>query len=80
VIRNFSFQPSTLVVAPGAKVTVRNADPAAHTVTASGASKLFDTGNIAPGATVTFTAPSSVGSYSYICLIHQFMHATLQVR
>lgn len=80
VIRNFAFQPSTLVVAPGAKVTVRNADPAIHTVTVSGSSKPFDTGNIQPGATATFTAPSAAGSYSYICQIHQFMHGTLQVR
>ena len=80
VIRDFAFQPSTLVVAPGAKVTVRNEDPAAHTVTEAGATKTFETADIAAGATATFTAPRSAGSYSYICEIHQFMHGTLQVR
>ena len=80
VIKNFAFQPSTLTVSPGAKVTVRNEDPATHTVTAGGSTKAFDTGDIGQGATVTFTAPSSPGSYAYICRIHQFMHGELQVR
>lgn len=80
VIRNFAFQPSTLVVEPGAKVTVRNTDPAAHTVTATGSSRAFDTGDIQAGQTATFTAPSRRGSYLYICEIHQFMHGTLNVR
>ena len=80
VITNFAFVPSTLTVAPGARVTVRNADPATHTVTATGRAKAFDTGDIKPGATVTFTAPAKPGSYPYICQIHQFMHGTLQVR
>lgn len=80
VIKNFAFQPSTLTVAPGATVTVRNTDPATHTVTASGSPKAFDTGNVAAGATVTFTAPGKPGSYPYICQIHQFMHGALTVR
>lgn len=80
VIKNFAFNPSSLTVAPGATVTVRNADPATHTVTASGASKPFDTGDIPAGKTVTFTAPTKPGTYPYICQIHQFMHGTLQVR
>lgn len=80
VIKNFAFQPSTLDAAPGAKVTVENEDSATHTVTASGSAKPFDTGNIAAGATVTFTAPAQPGSYPYICQIHQFMHGTLVVR
>lgn len=79
VIRNFAFEPSTLVVAPGAKVTVHNEDPATHTVTATGDPKAFDTGDIQPGATVTFTAPTSAGSYPYICQMHQFMNGTLRV-
>ena len=80
VIKNFAFQPSTLVVAPGVKVTVRNQDPAAHTVTAEGTTKAFDTASISAGATTTFTAPARPGSYPYICQIHQFMHGVLTVR
>lgn len=80
VIKNFAFSPANLTVAPGATVTVRNDDSATHTVTATGSSKRFDTGDIAPGASATFTAPSAAGSYAYICQIHQFMHGTLVVR
>lgn len=80
VIKNFAFEPSTLRVAPGARVTVRNEDSATHTVTAidphGGA---FDTHDVNPGATASFVAPSAPGSYPYICQIHQFMHATLTV-
>lgn len=76
VIKNFAYAPVSLTVKPGATVTVKNADVAIHTVTDSGA---FDTGDIAPGASKTFTAPTKAGSYPYICTIHQFMHGTLVV-
>jgi plastocyanin len=78
VIDNFTFSPATLTVTPGEKVTVVNKDSTTHTVTATG-NKAFDTGDIASGATTTFTAPSTAGSYPYICTIHQFMHGTLTV-
>lgn len=77
-IKNFSFSPSTLTVAPGATVTVHNEDPATHTVTAD--SNAFNTGDIGSGRTVTFKAPTAPGTYPYICMIHQFMQATLVVR
>ncbi len=77
-IKNFAFSPSTLTVTAGTRVTVHNDDSATHTVSAvSGA---FNTGDVAPGGTVTFTAPATAGTYPYICMIHQFMHATVIVR
>lgn len=79
VIKNFMFQPMTLTVSPNATVTVTNDDTVTHTITATG-SKPFDTGNVGPGKTVTFTAPASAGSYSYICDIHQYMQGTLIVK
>ena len=79
VIKNFAFSPAALTVSPGAKVTVTNEDSVTHTVTATGA-KAFDTGDVAPGNTVTFTAPNTGGSYPYICFIHQYMHGTLTVK
>lgn len=39
----------------------------------------FDTGDIAAGATVHFTAPSKPGTFPYRCNIHQFMTGTLTV-
>ena len=81
VIKNFAFSPSNLTVAPGATVTVRNEDSATHTVTAVAPhDRIFDTGDLSDGATTTFTAPSTAGTYSYICQIHQFMHGTLTVK
>lgn len=79
-IQNFAFQPTTLTVAPGTTITVVNKDSTAHTVTDTASPAAFDTGDIAAGATVTFTAPSKAGSYSYDCTIHPFMHGTLTVK
>lgn len=77
-IKDFAFGPAALTVKPGAVVTVTNSDSTTHTVTATGA-KAFDTGDISPGKTVTFTAPSKAGSYPYTCTIHPFMKANLTV-
>jgi plastocyanin len=77
-IQNFSFSPAKITVTPGEKVTVTNKDSVAHTVTAN--DKKFNTGDIDPGKTVTFTAPSSPGSYPYICTIHQYMTGMLTVK
>ncbi|MEW1687002.1 cupredoxin domain-containing protein [Streptomyces sp. NPDC091265] len=78
-IKDFSFHPAALTVAPGTRVTVINKDATAHTVTATRA-KAFDTGDVNPGQTVTFTAPAGVGSYPYICTIHPTMKGSLTVR
>lgn len=79
VIKSFMFAPMTLTVSPGATVSVTNDDTVAHTLTATG-NKAFGTGDVAPGKTVTFTAPGTAGSYSYICSIHQYMQGTLIVK
>jgi plastocyanin len=78
VIEDFTFSPTNLRVRNGAKVTVVNRDSDAHTVTAT-QDKVFDTGNITAGATTTFTAPSTPGSYSYLCTLHPNMKGTLTV-
>ena len=79
VIKNFMFAPMALTVSPKATVTVTNDDTVAHTITAT-AGKAFDTGSIGAGKTVTFTAPASAGTYSYICDIHQYMQGSLIVK
>jgi plastocyanin len=79
VIKNFSFSPSTLTVAPGTKVTVTNEDSVTHTLTSTASPHAFDTGDIGAGTTTTFTAPGKAGSYPYICTIHTYMHGTLTV-
>ena len=76
-IKNFSFAPSTVTVAPGATVTVTNKDQVAHTITSTKGN--FNTGDIGSGQSKTFTAPNTPGSYPYICSIHQYMTGTLVV-
>jgi plastocyanin len=78
VIKNFAFGPTSLVVAPGTKITVVKQDRAPHTVTARDNS--FDTGTIAGGQRAEITAPSSPGTYPYICAIHLSMTGTLLVK
>ncbi|MHB8220152.1 MAG: cupredoxin domain-containing protein [Acidimicrobiales bacterium] len=76
-IKNFAFSPSTLTVRPRARITVINRDPVTHTLTST--TRVFNTGEIASGHTVTFTAPGARGTYPYLCLIHQYMTGTLIV-
>ncbi len=76
VIKNFKFEPANLRVAPGAKVTVKNEDGAAHTLTADDRS--FDTGNIEGKAQKEITA-SKAGQVAYKCDIHQYMTGVIQV-
>lgn len=78
-INGFKFS-GTLTVKPGAKITVKNEDSVAHTLTDKKTHK-FDTGNIAGGgATATFTAPSVPGKYPFGCTYHPNMAGTLVVR
>jgi plastocyanin len=77
-IKNFTFQPSTFTVAPGATISVTNKDGVTHTFTSD--SGHFSTGNIAPGETKTVTAPMKPGTYTYRCMIHQFMTGRFVVR
>lgn len=78
VIKNFTFMPGHLTVAPGTVITVVNKDATIHTLTATkGAS--FNTGDIQAGQSKTFTAPKTAGTYPYFCMIHQYMTGTLTV-
>ncbi|MBV9582659.1 MAG: cupredoxin domain-containing protein [Chloroflexi bacterium] len=74
-IASFAFGPKSLTVKPGQSVTFTNNDSVAHTTTSSA----WDSGQIAPGASYTLTAPSTPGTYTYHCSIHPFMTGTLIV-
>lgn len=78
VISNFAFGPATMVVAPGTKITVVNQDRVPYTVTA--VNKSFDSGTIPGGRSGVFTAPSTPGTYPYICTVHPSMTGTLIVK
>lgn len=77
-ISNFMFSPMAASVSPGATVRVTNRDSVAHTLSATGGQ--FDTGDVNPGQSKTFSAPRTPGTYDYICNIHQYMKGTIVVR
>jgi plastocyanin len=74
-IDHFAFQPGTLRIAKGTRVTFENESGVAHTATRNGS---FDTGRIAPGksAVVRF---NHTGTFAYHCTIHPFMHGKIVV-
>jgi plastocyanin len=72
-IADFTFSSAT--AAPGATVTVTNADGVQHTAS----SPDFDTGVIDAGAAGTFVAPAAPGTYEFICNIHPTMQGELVV-
>ncbi|MFJ8013944.1 cupredoxin domain-containing protein [Streptomyces sp. NPDC096339] len=78
-IKDFKFNPAKLTVKPGTKVTVVNEDSTPHTLTASDG-YAFDTGTIEAGASGSFTAPTKVGTYPFVCSFHPQMTGTLTVK
>lgn len=77
-IKNFAFSPATLKVKAGTTVTWTNQDTDAHTVTSAGSGGPLHSAALATHATFsyTFTKP---GTYAYLCTIHPFMTATVEV-
>jgi plastocyanin len=75
-IQNFAFHPATTNAKAGQKVTWSNNDSTTHTVTADNGS--FDSGNLSPGKSFSFTFAKS-GTMKYHCSIHSFMHGTVSV-
>ncbi len=75
-ISNFAFTQHTIRIKKGMTVTWTNNDAITHTVTSDDG--LFDSGNISPGKTFSFTF-NSTGNYSYHCNIHTFMTGSVIV-
>lgn len=74
---DFTYDPDSLTVAPGAEVTFTNGDSTAHTATADDNS--FSSGSIQGGEDGTIVAPDTPGEYPYFCAFHPFMKGTLVV-
>jgi len=76
-IRDFTFTPGNLAVSAGTKVTWINRDSAPHTATDRSGG--WDTGNLGQddSGTLTFDSP---GTYSYYCVYHPSMTASLTVK
>jgi plastocyanin len=77
-IKNIAFAPNVITVTPGATISVKNEDGVTHTLTST--SGKFNTGDVASGQTVHFTAPTTPGTYPYRCNIHQYMTGMVVVR
>ena len=75
--KGFAFAPATITVAVGDKVTFKNSDPVAHTVTAD--DKSFDSGNLDQNATWSYVF-AKAGTYKYTCAYHSYMHGTVVVK
>lgn len=75
-IQNMSFNPASITVTMGTKITWTNKDGVAHTVTSN--SNFFDSGNIANGGVFSYTF-TTAGTYPYYCRIHPTMTATVVV-
>jgi plastocyanin len=76
-VKNFAFSPMNLTVTKGTKVTWKFEDSAQHTVKANDGS--FSSPALSGGKTYSFTF-DKVGTYPYICSIHQYMTATITVK
>lgn len=77
---SFGFSPASITIKVGATVVWTNDTVAPHTVTSDpGAPAAFDSGMIsANGGTFKHTF-SSAGTYTYHCMIHPYMTATIVV-
>lgn len=69
--------PANTTVKKGTVVKWYNGDSMAHTVTSDDGTS-FDSGNLAAGATFSYTA-NTVGSFKYHCNYHSGMKGTLTV-
>lgn len=74
-IAEFTYEPETLTVKAGAKVSWTNRDAAPHTATGG---DTFDTGTLQKGDEKTLTLQTP-GTFAYVCTIHPFMKATVIV-
>lgn len=75
-INGFTYGPSTITIPVGGTVTWTNQDPVTHTATSS--KGLWDSGDIAPGQSVSYTF-NTVGSYAYADANYPYMTGTVIV-
>lgn len=78
-IKGFAFNPSTLTVAPGTKVTFVQEDTVPHNVTGTGNSAFLHSPLLKKGQTYTVTF-TKAGTYDYSCTIHPDMQAKVIVK
>ncbi len=72
------FDPHTLTVTVGDRITWINKDLVPHTATAASDGQTFDSRSIASNASWTLVADNA-GRYAYVCAFHPTMTGTLTV-
>ncbi|WP_183709868.1 plastocyanin/azurin family copper-binding protein [Bradyrhizobium sp. ERR14] len=80
-IKDFAYNPSTLVIVVGDSVKWANKDSSPHTATRNQA-PTFDTGPIPggnPSGDIVFTDASDSSGFAYICTPHPFMQGKIIV-
>jgi plastocyanin len=76
-IINFAFQPKTITIAKGTKVTWTNGGSVIHTTTSN--TGLWDSGALAPGTAFAHVFKKA-GTFKYRCTIHPtLMHGKILV-
>lgn len=78
VMQNFAFNPASLSVKVGTKVTWTNSDSAPHTVVSDPNGNMFNSQTLQEGDSFSFTF-DKVGSFPYHCSIHPDMRGTIVV-
>jgi len=76
VMDGVKYEPATLTVKRGDRITWVNKDPFPHTATADGA---FDSGSIAAGQSWSHVMRKR-GEFAYVCTLHPGMKGTLVVQ
>lgn len=77
VIENVQFDPQSLTIKRGERITWTNKDLFPHSATAT--AKAFDSQAIAPNASWTWVARKP-GIYTYVCTFHPTMKGTVTVQ
>jgi plastocyanin len=75
-LKDFAYNPKTITVKVGSKVTIVNKDLTGHSVTAD--DKSFDSGVLTPGESTTLTFDKA-GTFGYHCTPHPNMTLTVVV-
>ena len=75
---DMKFNPEDLTINVGDAITWTNNDGMGHTATSTDGPASFDSGNIAAGATWSFTF-TEAGTYNYKCDYHSSMTASITV-
>ena len=76
-ISSFAYSPAVVTVKVGTTVTFTDEESVEHTAT-SNTEGLFDTGTLRKGQSMRLKM-NKVGTFSYHCSFHAFMHGTIKV-